>query len=458
MNEVVRGFKQFAVDISKLSGQERRILDKLVRAAELIAPLYEEQKNPRRKGANFYPGGIKRSEIEKAAKQDPKIFHPYTFVEKGRSKKLKTVPFNKKFKGQLKRASRFIKEASRISKDKIFNEYLSGQASALLKNNYAQNEILWATNKPSKINFIIGPIERYLDNLFFKKCAYQAWVGILDKERTEKAEKFRDIILNSRRKILAGTEKITLPRLRIEVNQTLCFSGLIADNMFAGTNLPNSPELMRKYGSKLIIFLPPLELNFRDNQYPIFENFFDKNLQGYFSPEELEAASFYRILLHEISHSLIRYEDAEERLKELFPVFDELLAYILGIRNCGLLLLKNVLKEKELEAIITAFFIINFWHWIDAQTNSAMKHYATGGAIAQNFFSQEGVLKRKEKRLCVSDLTKLFISISHLSQILEYHLSTGSYEEAKEFVDRYGSSEIFEKFSPGIKKRTRERK
>ena len=157
------------------------------------------------------------------------------------------------------------------------------------------------------------------------------------------------------------------------------------------------------------------------------------------------------ILLHEIAHSLIRYKDAEERLQELFPVFDEILAYVLGVRACGSLLLKGVITQKELEAILVMHLCRHFNWWLDFAKNPDVQDYAIGAAIAQNFFFREGAVKEKDGILSL-DFTKLFISIDHLSRILEYHLASATYKEAKKFVDEYGSFDVFKPFVSRLKK------
>jgi len=446
----MEAIKKFQVSTEELSEKEKLVLEKLVHACELIAPLYGKQKNSKFEGANFYPSDVKKEEIEEAAKKNPLLLHPYTFVEKDRRGRLIAVPFCVKFKKELGEIARTLEEAARISEDRNFSQYLREMARTLLRNDYAQNEILWITRGHFKFSFIIGPVERYLDKLFFKKCAYQAWVGIVDEKRTEEAERFKKIILASRRKILPDTTKIELPKLRLEINKTVCFAGQKADFMTIGTNLPNDVALMEKNGSKLSIFSSSLTYNFKERDYPIFRSVFNKKLQTYFSEGELQLALLRTVLLHEISHSLIRYRDAEQRLKELFPIFDELLAYLLGIKCCGLLILKDALKQKELEAIISVFLLLNFQYWLDTKTDSVRMQYAIGGAICQNFFSREGGLKERNN-VCFPDFTKLFISIDHLSHIIEHYLGSASYEEAQKIIEEYGSFEIFEKCASGLK-------
>jgi len=447
----MKGIRKFKIDTKELSGKEKVLFKKLILAAKLIAPLYLKQKNDKYPGANFYPYDATKEEIEKAAKKNPAILSPYTFVERDKTGKLIAIPYHLKFKKELKPIAELLVEAAKLSDNKNFSSYLRSQAHSLLNGNYGESEIIWLKAEPSKFGFVIGPIERYLDKFFFKKCAYQAWVGFLDEERTKEAEKFKNMILTGRRKILSGSEKAEILKLGIRIDRTAIFSGLIADFMFTGTNLPNDVKLMEKHGSKLTIFESSLELKFKEDHLPIFKAVFDKKFQKSYSKEDLYKGSLRCILLHEISHSLIRYRDAEERLENLFPVFDELYAYILGIKSCGTLFLKGAMNQKELEAILIMHICRNFTWWLDSIRNPSVKHYAVGAAIAQDFFLKEGAMKEKGG-ISWPNFTKLFICINELSRLLEYHLAVGSYEEAKEFVEEYSSFNVFKRFSSQLTK------
>lgn len=447
----MNGIRKFTVDIENLTAKEKILVKKLVSAAELIAPLYLKQKNSRYPGANFYPHDAKREEIEKAAKKNKAILNPYTFVEKNNTGSFLVAPFHIKFKKELKTVVKYLLEGAVLADDKKFSLYLKSCAKSLLDGSYEKSDVVWLDMGHSKFGFVIGPIERYLDKLFFTKCAYQSWVGILDEKRTKEVEKLKNLILLSRKKILPGSEKVELPKLDIRVDKTIIFSGLIADFMFTGTNLPNDVNLMEKYGSSLTIFETSLDEKFKKEQFPVFKGIFSDDFQKSYTEKELYEGSLRCIVLHEISHSLIRYRDAEKRLRELFPILDELYAYILGIKGCGLLLLKGAMTQKELEAILITYICRNFTWWLDSIKNPDVNHYAIGSAISQNFFLREGALKEKNG-ISLIDMGKLSFTIDKLSSLLGYHLALGSYGDAKEFIGEYSSLGFFKKFSPRLKK------
>ena len=443
--------KKFKINLNGLSKKEKLCFEKLISAAEMLAPLYLKQRNNKYPGANFYPHDVTKEEIEKAAKKTPAILDSYTFVERDKFGKLRAVPFHIKFNKELKPIAKFLNEAAKLSENKNFSLYIRNRAKSLLNGNYEKSEIIWLKTEPFKFGFVIGPIERYLDKLFFKKCAYQAWAGIIDAEKTRDMERLKKMVLVSRKKILPGSEKADVSKLSVQVDKTAIFSGLIADFMFTGTNLPNDVNLMEKYGSNLTIFETSLDEKFQNEHFPIFKSIFAKNFQKSYSESELYLGSLRCILLHEISHSLIRYRNAEERLKNLFPIFDELYAYILGIKSCGTLLLKSAMSQKELEAILIMHICRNFTWWLDSIKNPDVMHYTIGAAIAQNFYLKEGAIK-KTKGISWPDFTKLYICIDELSRLLEYYLALGNYDDAKEFVEEYSSFDVFKKFSSKLAK------
>lgn len=435
---------------SSLASSEKKVLDKLIKAAEAIADIYQKQENRLNNGANFYPRDATKEEIKEANKKDHKILSPYTVVER-KNGKLTAVPYHIKYKKELTKVSKLIKEAAKLSENKDFASRLELQASALLNGNYEASDIYWLSLKPYKINFVIGPIERYEDKLFFKKCAYQAWVGIMNDKLTADASKFRDYIVTARRKVLVPSEKVDfLDKIQIRVDDTLIFSGLISRFMFTSTNLPNDVKIMELYGSEITIFKQSFEIKFDQERDPIFHKVFEEQFQKEYSVSDIKIGSLRNAYLHEISHPLLRYRDAEKRLKEYFPIFDEITASVFGVKSCGSLLLKNAITQKELESIMVMFIALAFSWWISYLREPNVIHYAEGFAIALNFFLESGAI-RESGGFSWPNFTKLFVSINELSDTLERILAIGTYEDAKNFVDKYASLNIFERFNNNLK-------
>lgn len=435
-----------------LTPSEEKVIEKLIKAAEAIAPIYLAQENNRNNGANFYPRDATKTEIASAVSKDPEILSPYTIVERDKKGRLVAIPYHIKFKKQLEEVVKLIRDAAKITENQDFAKRLELQANTLLDGYYEANNVYWLSMNPYKINFVIGPIERYNDRLFFAKCSYQSWLGIMDEKLTKDAATFKDYIVSSRRKILAPSEKIDfLDKIDIRVDHTLIFSGLIARFMFTSSNLPNDMNLMEQHGSQITIFTPSLDIKFHTEHHPIFHYVFEEKFQQGYPVEVLWHGSLRNSYLHEISHPLLRYRDAERRLREYFPIFDEIAASVYGVKACGSLLLKDVISQKELEAIMVMFIARAFSWWLSYLKEPSVIHYAQGFAIALNFFLESGAI-RNSQGFYWPNFTKLFVSIEELADILERMLAVGIYEDAKNFTERYGTVDIFKRFSPNLKK------
>ena len=446
-----RPIVRFRVKNLDLNTEEKKVLKLLIAAAESIAPIYEKQENPKLAGANFYSHDATKEEILDTARNDPSILSPYTMVERDKSGKLITVPYHIKFKKELEKTSDLLRKAAKITSNKDFARRLYLQADALLDGSYEVSDIYWITMKPYKIDIAIGPIDRLDDRLFFRKTSFEAWVGVMDETKTKKAKVIQQAIYEVRRKSFTSSQKANfLDKTQLRVDKTLIFSGLFARGMFTSNSLPVDPQLMEKYGIEIPLFDTSLDIKFAKQHYPIFERVFEKNFQKDYSKEMLREGSFRNVLLHEIGHSLLRFKDAETRLKELFPVIDELSATIFGIKSCGSLVLKGIMSEKELEAIMIMFICRAFTWWIDSQKEKSVEAFAIGHTIALNHFLSNGAIK-EANGISWPNFSKMFLGIEELADALEALISIGRYQDAKEAIEKYGSFMVYSNFTNNLK-------
>ena len=126
---------EFSPKLSGLTANQRKVLNLLVEAAKLIVPIYELQENQKYPGANFYPKGVKKEEIERVARDNPEILSPYTIVEM-KNGKLTAVPYHEKYAKLLKPIHEKLLQAAKITDNKEFVKRLELQANALLDGSY----------------------------------------------------------------------------------------------------------------------------------------------------------------------------------------------------------------------------------------------------------------------------------------------------------------------------------
>lgn len=444
-NQITENICLFTPKLPRLNSNQKKVVDILIEAGKLIAPIYLLQENHKYPGANFYPHNTSLKELEAEALRNPEIYSPYAVVERVDGK-IMTIPYHIKYEKLLIPISARLLEASQVTENKEFAKRLKKQAEALLDGSYDDAQAYWMSMKPYIIDINIGPVERYNDKLLFIKTSYQCWVGIMDVSETKRLNKYKGIILSARRKVLMPSEKIDYyDKVIARVIDVLLLSGFKAVNKPVGTNLPNSVEQMAKYGSEITLFKQNNKLRHEDN-LRIFKKLFSDSFRNEFSELELENGSLYSSALHELAHTYLRYRDSEKRLGDMFPVIDELSATVMGIRMCGSLLLKNVATEKQLEIIMLAYLVRSFHNISNEAQNKSKLHYTVGGAIFINYLFENGAIQ-EVGGISWPNFNKMFLAINELADILERILSMGERTDAVFFIKRYGNIENLRRFN-----------
>lgn len=436
--------KQFKVDVSYLTKEELLVLEKLIEAAKLIARVYEIQVKQ-----GFYPKGATRKEIEKAAQKDPEIFSPYTVVERDQEGKLQAIPYHIKYHDLLLPVAQKLTEAADVAlHNKHFKQALVIQAKALLDGNYDKAQISWLKVKPTIVDIVIGPIERIEDNIFFIKRSYQAWVGIMNKNITHRLNILKDVVFSATRRQILPSERVDfMKKAKIRVDDTIIFSGMIANYNFTATTLPNDINLLEEYGSEAWIFIPSVKENFHKRQMLIFNSIFAPSFRGSFSQDLIFRGYLLMIAMHEIARVAVRFRFAVDRLKELYPIFNEITIESLALKMTGSLLLKDVISQKEMEAALVMFLVRMFDGYAEKMKNkSGSEPFVAGNAILLNSLIDSGALIVSKEGISWPNFTKMFIAVSSLADQMEKVIAEGSYADARHYLKKHVSLSVFKQF------------
>ncbi|OGE64512.1 hypothetical protein A3I48_03570 [Candidatus Daviesbacteria bacterium RIFCSPLOWO2_02_FULL_36_7] len=423
---------EFNQKLPKLSKNESQVLKLLVEAGRLIIPVYLEQE----KQVDLK---IDKKEVEQVAKKDPNILSSYSVIEK-LDGKLIAIPYHVKYAKFLKPIAEKLEEAAKLTENKEFGKALKIQAKALLDGTYEQAIAAWLKVKPYILDISIGPVEHFDDQLFSGKASYQAWVGTLDTEGTKRLNRYKTITLSARRKALEAQERIdNLDKVKAKTIDVILFSGFMAKAKFVGVNFPMNINTVKKYGSEITIFNQPNDLRLKEQIMPTFQNIFSKFFRGGFSSEDIRRGNLRYIALHELAHSYLYYKNAVANLKDLFISIYELAATVLGLRMAGLLLLEDVITSKQLESMIVTFLCRSFYLVRQHKQDRFMVNRALGSAIFINYMRESGALKQS-RGLIVPNFMKIFVSSHELSNTLERLLSSGTRQDAQDFIKKYGES------------------
>lgn len=439
----IKTFKIPSKIFKTLTLNERKLLPILVKAAKGADKIFARQENDKYKGANFYPQDVTREKIESAARLNHKILSPFTIVREDKSGKLIAVDFHIEYAPFIAPIVVLLAQAADLSQNKSFKNYLKVLAKSLVDGNYQKADIAWLEVKGSNLDIVIGPHERYLDKLFFIKRAYQASVGLVDRSLTKKAKVIRDILYLPTRQ---HPQRITPPSIvDMQVQHCLVFSGFLARVLFTRQHLPSDSDTTQRYGSRIIGYLSVIDYKFEKLIYPIFNAVFEKNFKASYSKDLLKRGNYYYVLLIAIAQQLHRYQNSRLRLKELFPIFDEANSVASGIAHAKQLVLKGVIDQKELEAIIISTICWIFSEWILNKKTNIREDYLKGDALNFNFLLRQGALQEKEG-VSWPNFAKIFFEMENLAVIFVRLLEEGEYPDAQEFISKYLTFEQFRSF------------
>lgn len=436
--------KQIAQDLSKEEKGLLTILEGVVKDASLVYQLQMEK--------GFYPKNATIQQLEKAAEKDKSISSPYTDVE-AEEGKFKAVNYHESFAKYFEPIAKKIEKAAGICTNKSLKTSLLAQARSLLDGSYEEAYNQWLNVKNSKVDFYIGFLERHLDKVFFIKKTLQAHVGIVDKKYTKLMEDNKETLYSSAKISFSKYHSTEIPKrgVSVFVEHITAIAGYPAYVLASGQYFPSDFDMALKYGSKTIIYYTLVKYKFDKWYYPIFRTIFEKTFASKYSKELLFEAAIWCVFLYELGKQLHRYSGSRKRLKDVFGPLDEANGFVSGIEHSKHLVVKGLLSQDVLEAIMITHIIWMQADWVLFKNNIAKHDHIIGNSILFNSYLSHGAL-REQAGISWPNFSRIFFEIEALSYKLVYLLQEGTYMEAREFIEKNGDLNVLEKFSANLKK------
>ncbi len=290
---------------------------------------------PKPPGANFYPRDMTKEEFE--AWDDPDKTNLYTFVWREEDGSLRSIWYHEVFKESVEQAAGLLIQAASLAEDAGLKKYLELRAKALVTDDYFDSDIAWMDMKNNTIDFVVGPIENYEDELFGYKTAYEAAVLIKDKEWSKRLEKFAAYLPMLQEQLPVDPKyKQEVPATGSDLNAyDIIYS---AGNMNAGSktiaiNLPNDERVQLEKGSRRLQLKNAMLAKFDNILLPISGVLIDESQRNHIKFD----AFFSNVMFHEVAHGLgIKNTingkgTVREALKENYSAFEEAKADVLGL-------------------------------------------------------------------------------------------------------------------------------
>jgi hypothetical protein len=390
-------------------------------------------------GANFYPKDMTKTEFE--AWDEPSKTSLYTLIRRDDDGSLKAIPYHDAFKAKIEEAVVYIRQAAELAEDPGLKKYLELRADALLTDDYYESDLAWLDMKDNTIDFVVGPIENYEDQLYGYKAAHEAFILVKDKEWSQKLEKFA-ALLPDLQKALPTSEanKSEMPGSDSDLNayDVVYYAGdCNAGSKTIAINLPNDERVRANKGSRKLQLKNSMKAKFDKILMPITDLLIAEDQRGHVKFD----AFFENTMFHEAAHGLGMgntidgNQTVREALKETYSSLEESKADILGLWVVYKLTEMGEFSDKDLMDNFVTFMAGIFR---SVRFGAASAH-GKANMIRFYYFQEKGAFERDEAtgtyRVNFEKMKQAMIDLSDLVLTVQ---AEGDYDAAKAMIGEKG--------------------
>ena len=389
-------------------------------------------------GAGFYPVDMTKEEFE--AWDNPDKTSQYTMVYRDENGNLQTMWFHEAYADKIQMAAEILKKASTLAEDKEFAEYLKLRAEALLTDDYYKSDIAWMNVRNNKVDFVVGPIENYVDALYGYKSAHESYILIKDLDWTAKLERYAKLLPDLQTKLPVDAKyKKEKPGSDADLAAyDVVFYGGDC-NMASKTiaiNLPNDERVQLKKGTRKLQLKNAMKAKFDKIVVPISDVLVvpearkDINFEAFFS----------NVMFHEVAHGLGIKNTLDgsgtvrHALKEQYSALEEAKADILGLFLVTKLYEMGEYNNSSLEENYTTFMAGIFR---SVRFGAASAH-GKANTLEFNYLSREGAFTRNADGLYAIDFPKMKLAVEKLGGAILVAQGNGDYEYVKNWLAEDG--------------------
>ncbi len=391
-------------------------------------------------GANFYPADITKQEFE--AWDDPAKTSLYTLIRKGEDGNLESIPYHVAFKTQIEKAAELLLQAAELAEGEGLENYLEKRAQALLTDEYYESDVAWMEMKNNTIEFIVGPIENYEDQLYGYKASHESFILIKDKDWSDKLVKYA-ALLPGLQKALPCEQKYKNETPGIDSDMNVYDAIYYAGDCNAGSktiaiNLPNDEQVREEKGSRKLQLKNSMQAKFDKILVPIADLLIAEDQRKHVKFD----AFFENTMFHEVAHGLglgniiDQSATVREALKDTYTSIEEGKADILGLWCVYQLNEMGEMGEKEMMDNFVTFMAGIFR---SVRFGAASAH-GKANMMRFYYFQETGAFSRDaETGTYRVDYEKMKDAMLSLSGSILKIQGDGDYETAKALIEEKGT-------------------
>jgi hypothetical protein len=469
---------KLTTDITKLSEKEKQIIPILIDVANIMDDLYWEQVIGERQkfldsipdslvrlftrinygpwerlngnksfvsgigdkpaGANMYPKDMTKEEFEKWGDKDKAS--QYSIIRRNEDRSLKNIWYHEAYKEKLSKASELLAKAAGLAEDPGLRKYLELRSKALVTDEYFESDMAWMEMKDNTIDFVVGPIENYEDELFGYKTAFESALLVKDKEWSLKLAKFAKFLPELQSLLpVDGKYKKEKPGTDSDLNayDIIYVSGHSnAGSKTIAINLPNDEKVQMAKGSRRLQLKNAMRAKFDNILVPISKVLIDSSQR----PNIKFDAFFSNVMFHEVAHGLgikntiTGKGTVRVALKEKYSSFEEAKADILGLFMTTQLIAKGEIKDITAEDC----FVTYMAGLIRSVRFGAASAHGKANMMCFNFFADNGAFERSPKGTYMVNFEKTREAMNKWAAAILRFEGDGDYAGASAYLETNG--------------------
>ncbi len=368
------------------------------------------------KGANFYPADITEKEFNEWDNNEKSSL--YTFIRR-EGGALKAIPYHVMFAQEVKKAADLLHKAAELAEDEGFKKYLALRADALLNDEYFKSDMAWMEMKSNMIDFVVGPIETYEDQLFGAKAAHEAFILIKDMDWSEKLAKYAKFLPELQKGLPVDEKyKQEVPGSDSDLNayDVIYYKGdCNAGSKTIAINLPNDEKVQEAKGSRRLQLKNAMKAKFDIILTPIAQKLIAEEQRSMVTFD----AFFANTMFHEVAHGLgIRNTingkgTVRQALKKRASALEEGKADMLGLYMVLELIKKGEYEGNAKESMVT--FMAGIFRSIRFGSSSA---HGKANLVRFNYFKEKGAFTRQENGTYLVNFEKMVVAMNSLSELI----------------------------------------
>ena len=402
--------------------------------------------DPMPPGHAFYPWGITKDLLDSyvAAHPDQKtaLYDPHTIVVRD-GDNLKAAPYHTAYREFLVPMARDLREASELTPDPAFANFLRLRAHALLTDDYFQSDVAWLSLRDPKFDIIFAPYEVYLDGLLGVKTSYGASIMIRNDAESKKLEIYQKYVPQLQESLPLPSAELPSKRGKqspMEVVDAIYRSGdLLHGYQAVADNLPNDPRIHVLKGSKKIFWNNFMDARVNNVILPLVQDMMVPHQASMVTGDGV----LQFVILHEISHGLgpsfAKTGGGKVGIGEAigpeYSALEESKADIVGMRCVYWLAQHGAIPKGELDGIYASFLGESF----RTIRFGVAEAHGKGVMMEISYLTAQGAIRREPSTgLYEADFSKMPAAIDSLAKKLLQLEAAG---------DRAGTEAWFKKYA-----------